>query len=452
MTKVLIGDVTSNKVQSALKSSANTAKEIMSKIENFVGESSKLLVGEGYNNIRVRLLEYYNGLRNHINICEALSSGVDNTNGIMSAFMEDYSELDDDNLPELKSNLAEAKSHLNWLESCYTVEKYNEVTQQLESYQVRNGTDAEIGAYKEIILEIEKKIHKLEALAPTDNSAYNTISDIETQLVTHILFLSQLQLLTSSGASIQDIAQYKVTVTGINELLDNLFYHLGTIGSLHGISYEEVKMLADKFRFYFGDPVCSECGDHLYFYSQRGYYDEDGNLIEWDGSGIDVAGKGCSITCQAAILSSLYGYEVTPEDIASLIDDEYYDGDSGTTVEKAISKNGGYNYGYSEGHMSTLDNCLDNGGAAKISVKNGDHWVAVLGKLEMGDQTFYIVNDPLSKNPTQDCLWTKGDFESYIGVGNRGNSPKGVSPQVRFYSPYGTTIDSKGNINYGTSL
>ena len=450
MTKVLKVDVTNKTLYSALKESSNKCKEVMAKIDEFVADSTDVLVGEGYNNIRGRLLQYYNALRNQSDLCNTLAEGIISCDSSMSEFMEDYSELDDELLPELESNLAQIKSHLAWLESYTTQEFFDEKAGEMKTIQKRNGTDSEIASFQGIMLELEKKINKLRALAPTDASIYGRISDLETDIDSHILLLASINLLENSGARIADIAnKYKAAVGNIKDLLDHLFYFYneGDLSHLYNISVDDLMFLVTSFRFSTGDPEVSVCGKTIYFYSQKGYYDEDGNLIPWD-SDVNIAKDGCSIASTATILSSLLGRPVTPEEVAQFFDSNYEE-DKGGKVATELSSKGDYDYGYCEGSMSGLNDCLANGGAAKIAVAGGAHWVAVVGSVEIDGQTFYVVNDPWNENPSSDCLWTLGDLQGYAydpdkrcNTGEKGQT----SFAVEFYSPPGTTVDVDGNI------
>ncbi len=453
MTKVLKVDVTNKNIHNSLNVSSLKCKEIMNKIEIFVDASKDILVGEGYNNIRGRLLQYYNALRNQVELSNTLAEGVLSCDSSMSEFMEDYNELDDELLPELENNLNQIRSHLTWLESYTTEEYFDEKIGEMVSIQKRNGTDSEIASYQEIMLELEKKINKLRALAPTDASIYSRISDLESQIDSHILLLSSIDLLTNSGARIEEIAnKYKIAVGNIKDLLDHLFYFYneGKLSHLYNISMEDVVYLISNFRFSTGDAEVHTCGNTIYFYSQKGYYDENGNYVEWP-SDVNISKSGCSIASHAAILSSLLGRSVTPTEVAAFFDANYVE-DNGGRVASAVNSDGGYDTGYAVGGLSSLDNCLANGGAAKIAVNGGGHWIAVLGSVEINGQTFYIVNDPYNENPSSDCLWTMGDIDSYASSPSGRASQKNTVGMVEFYSPPGTTIDGKGNINYGTSI
>ena len=88
MTKVLKVDVTNKNIHNSLNASSIRCKEIMNKIEEFVDTSNDILVGEGYNNIRGRLLQYYNALRNQVELSNTLAEGVLSCDSSMSEFID----------------------------------------------------------------------------------------------------------------------------------------------------------------------------------------------------------------------------------------------------------------------------------------------------------------------------------------------------------------------------
>ena len=462
MTCIYSSDVTTSDMPIKLIDVYENSKKLESKIEEFIQSSKDVLVGQGYNNIRGRLLKFCSALKMQANLCEELSKGILTTNGMMEAYMEDYSYLDDSLIPEVRSSIAEAKSHLDWLESYTTYEKFNENTGLMEEYRKRNGTDAQIASYQEIILELEKKLAKLEGLVPADNNAFRNVEDLDSKIDSYILLLSQMNLLFDTEDKIKLLSlKYRQSVGGLTELINNIYYQLGEIKYLHDISYDDVKKLISDFVFMSGSPSYVTCGDQVFFYSQHGYYDENGNLIPWptnsyvDSKGnlinVDISENGCSIASVASIISSFLGREVTPSEMADIVlqfEQRSYGSDKGGKVANAISQSEqGFNFGYTLGSYGDLDNCLENGGAAEVAVGGGDHWVAVLGKVEIDGTTYYIVNDPYSNNPSQDCLWTQADFTGY-NFGERETGHSGNPTMVYFFSPEGTTIDEHGNITH----
>ena len=132
----------------------------------------------------------------------------------------------------------------------------------------------------------------------------------------------------------------------------------------------------------------------LIYYSQRGYYDQNGSFHRWQSSwGKDIASSGCGPTSMAACLANMLNDPtITPTTIANMLN--YDDNVGGTYVKKAAQK-----YGLDETHEIGLDktkmnNFLRNNGTMIVAVNNGGHYVAVVGIDDSSNPPKYIVNDP----------------------------------------------------------
>ena len=132
----------------------------------------------------------------------------------------------------------------------------------------------------------------------------------------------------------------------------------------------------------------------LIYYSQRGYYDQNGQFHKWQSNwGKDIASSGCGPTSMAACLANMLNDPtITPVTIANML--KYDDNVGGTYVIKAAQ-----HYGLDESHKIGLDkdkmnNFLRNNGKMIVAVNGGGHYVAVVGINDSTNPPTYIVNDP----------------------------------------------------------
>lgn len=132
----------------------------------------------------------------------------------------------------------------------------------------------------------------------------------------------------------------------------------------------------------------------LIYYSQKGYYDQNGQFHRWQSSwGKNIASSGCGPTSMAACLANMLNDpSITPTTIANMLN--YDDNIGGTYVRKAAE-----HYGLDQTHTIGLDqtkmnNFLRNNGKMIVAVNNGGHYVAVVGIDDSSNPPKYIVNDP----------------------------------------------------------
>ena len=146
-----------------------------------------------------------------------------------------------------------------------------------------------------------------------------------------------------------------------------------------------------------GDGATLQTLEHkgqLVYYSQRGYYDQNGQFHRWQSSwGKDIASSGCGPTSMAACLTNMLNDpSITPSTIANMLN--YDDNVGGNYVKKAAD-----HYGLDQTHQIGLDkekmnNFLRNNGKMIVAVNNGGHYVAVVGIDDSSNPPKYIVNDP----------------------------------------------------------
>ena len=132
----------------------------------------------------------------------------------------------------------------------------------------------------------------------------------------------------------------------------------------------------------------------LVYYSQRGYYDQNGQFHRWQSSwGKDIASSGCGPTSMAACLTNMLNDPtITPSTVANMLN--YDDNVGGNYVKKVAD-----HYGLDQTHNIGLDkdkmnNFLRNDGKMIVAVNGGGHYVAVVGIDDSSNPPKYIVNDP----------------------------------------------------------
>ena len=151
-------------------------------------------------------------------------------------------------------------------------------------------------------------------------------------------------------------------------------------------------------------------GRELYYFSQKGYYDENNNWVPsgWDGLVPDSAwGKlisqsGCSNSSSSAVISTLTGEMVTPNEIEALYKNS--SANIGGNFASAVFPEYGLDYsanvafnGKDESGELLRDNVLENGGAIIRSLGK-DHYLSVLAIDNTGPEKMYFVADSADAN------------------------------------------------------
>ncbi len=339
--------------------------------------------GAAYGAIRARLSNYSSLMKTVINTSKYLKEDVIGANSAMVAFMEEYSMLNDAQIDEIENDIR-----------CLERDR-DECYKRIEAAQYDISIDVSsilsyLNFINEKLPELKKKLDKLKLLQPTDSINYNSIN-------TNFSDITQ----STSGA-------YAVSSAGLG---------------------------------------FTTCGNNLFFFSQLGWVDKDGNVLE-DKTGIytahinqwnyindkknwsfDIKSSGCNITSFASILSSLTGQIYTPTEISSLLNvDEKNQKNTPKTIYMTDKSQQGWKWTESLliNHPELGVNCeygdskglaynLRQGGAAMVCVNGGKHWVAVLGIDDKGN---CIVCDPNQKNPYSTSTW-KIDESGKITDGNQ---------------------------------
>lgn len=140
------------------------------------------------------------------------------------------------------------------------------------------------------------------------------------------------------------------------------------------------------------------------FYNQKGYY-KDGVLHQWPTKWTKtIAGSGCGPTSMAACLANMLGDpSITPTTIADMM--KHDDNIGGNFVGKVANKYGVQQTCEYKLTPERMNKCLRNGGTMLVAVKDGGHYIAVLGINDKTNPPTYIVNDP-NNAKTSSQYWT----------------------------------------------
>ena len=166
-------------------------------------------------------------------------------------------------------------------------------------------------------------------------------------------------------------------------------------------------------------------GEPIYYY-QKGYFDEQGNLHEWESTwGKSISESGCGPTSMASILATLFGdRSITPPTIA---DEMKYDQNIGMKFVAPACKKYGLDFSGTP-HLSheNVDTFLQNNGKIMVAINEGRHYIALLGINNSTNPPTYIVCDPNDRN-TATKVWKWNDFAAHT--------------QTMFIAPPGKTVE-----------
>ena len=162
---------------SLLQNLSQESIQMCEKISSFIEQSKQSLVGGGYDAVRTKLSLYIDAFKIQSQVYNNLYSNIISSNNSMSNFMEGYTELDDSKLDEIKANLIDAKSTLNYLTS-YRITNRSEMEEDenISPIYQRNGSSELINFYSSTINELEKICEKLVQLQEKDNQYFSNIS------------------------------------------------------------------------------------------------------------------------------------------------------------------------------------------------------------------------------------------------------------------------------------
>ncbi len=463
MTKIVQMELssTSNYIIDKMNTINDRNSRICNSINNFIANSKAMLKGNAYDTIRTRLGILSDMLASLSPLNEEFNNGIKSANEGVAEYMEDYDVLDDKDLPELKARFNELISAKNQLEA--EINSYIDLRKNRDPYSYYKEVDlselqSRLTELNVEILEIKRKIAKLEGLNGADAEGFSKYKYINSK------YLAIENIINSnSGAYVDNNTYYEPNATTC-----------------------------------YNDYFSTE----LFFYSQAGIYDGNGKLIDDPTSSqsakkslntwLDTAGgedvdvniieAGCSITSYAAVLSSMLGRPVSPEDVAMFLQKNgYKNGGFYESFTNENSEDFGINamwYSKSEKigddytgnqvgntyiseHKGTkkidaINDTLNNGGSVMVAVEyNGTkamHWVSVLGIDNSTNPPTYIVNDPYSTDPYAERKW---QYDGY-SFNPEGNNKYGeMSDQIILFNTnepkYSISSKSEQHIKVGYS-
>ncbi|MGM9877424.1 MAG: hypothetical protein ACI33S_02125, partial [Bacilli bacterium] len=194
LPSAVAGKVYKSEVESALSGGlhANFASEIESakstktQIDNFASAIGSSLKGEAWNKVKNNLNNYSNLMDERIDSANTLEEAMKEALTLVLEYMEDYDELDDSKLPEIRDILEKIKEEIenaNMVINKTVVQeetdengKVKKYTRYMYSQESRNKAREYIVWAEEEIIKIEKEIVKLEGLAEIMRRALDIVN------------------------------------------------------------------------------------------------------------------------------------------------------------------------------------------------------------------------------------------------------------------------------------
>lgn len=359
-----------SKMVNLIKSSSDTCRGLSNEITSFINNTKTSLVGNGYDGIRDKLSLYVDIINKQATIGENLIANIQAANNTMLNFMEGYSMLDDSKIPEIETKISEIETMLVWLKS------YSDET------HTTNGTASEIASWEAMLKEFKELLEKLKALDPTDAMAYALMSSVEGDIINFGTALGNLKIPNYDG-TYSTITSSSLT-DKINDLIESKKTPSTTGTNTSGS----------------GSKSTTTTRTGYITYSQKGYYDKNGKWHKWgyknNGWGKSIYESGCGPTSLASCLATMFqDSRITPSVIASLMTSSGQNNNFG--FAKICSKFG-LNYSTKGGGLGSkdssgnlrLNNFLRNGGTIVLSVRDGGHYISIVGITSDGK---YVVND-----------------------------------------------------------
>ncbi len=360
-----LSSANNSKMVNLINSCGETSSNLINEINAFINDTQTTLTGGGYEGVRAKLALYVDVISKQKAIGTNLVANIQAANNTMLNFMEGYSMLDDSKIPEIETKIREIETMIAWLKT------YSEET------GTTNGTASEIAGWEGLLKELNKLLEKLKALASTDAYAYALMSSVEGDIISFGTALGNVKLPNYDGT------------------FSNLCSHnlKSKIDDLIEINKTPTTTSSSSTK------TGSSTGNRIISYSQKGYYDKNGRWRQWgyknNGWGKKIYESGCGPTSLASCLATMFqDSRITPSVIASLMTSSGQNNGFGFAK---ICNRFGLNYGLKDGLGSKdskgnlkINNFLKNGGTIVLSVRDGGHYISILGMTSDGK---YIVND-----------------------------------------------------------
>ena len=173
--KVVKGDLSSIKTQ-ALNDEVADAEKAIEALDSFMGAigPGTKLTGEAYNTIKEQLANYKSLMEQRKTLASNMKSAIDSALISMENYMEGYSELDTDELEDIKASISTAESSLSGAQS--------RLDDAGLTAREKGDIQSTINYYTNQLTELRNKKEKLDGLEDADSSAWAGLADVSGDL------------------------------------------------------------------------------------------------------------------------------------------------------------------------------------------------------------------------------------------------------------------------------
>jgi hypothetical protein len=219
----------------------------------------------------------------------------------------------------------------------------------------------DINRLYEIYHELNRQYQKIDGLAAADASAFSKIETVN-----------------------MDIENYSNAIRKVQIGWSNAFYNLGH-------------------------------RDVLY-YDQRGYYNENGEFVEWQSRwNKSIKKAGCGPTSCATVFGTMFhDSTITPSTIANLMADRHKSNIGGGFISY-ISTIFGANCKTARFSADAIEDVIKSGGGFIGSANNGDHFISVTDVVYIDGTRYFVLCDSwpeFNGNRTEPTLITEDELKS----------------------------------------
>lgn len=178
-----------SKITSALEKDIEDCTALNGALDSFIGAIGKKesLSGASYDAVKGKLESYKSIVTQRQQAAQTLSSAIKSSVQTMKSYINGYTKLDDSELDTIRQNYNNALAEINNIKN--TAEKVLTPEQKSRISYLDNEAD-----------KLAKLIDKLENLAPTDASAYASITGAESSingLASNVNGMTPIQVNTS---------------------------------------------------------------------------------------------------------------------------------------------------------------------------------------------------------------------------------------------------------------
>lgn len=191
--KVYKSELTLSQTAALLDNEVSDTDKVINAINNFVTTSTSTLRGEAYDAARKKIESYISILEQRKSLAKELSQAISSALSSMSAFMGEYSELDDSQIVEIKTEINNINSTMEQI-----TYSYNQAI--ASGTEVNYNINSVLSPYITAGQELSKLLEKLLILGAIDDMAYAGIESVAS-------------LTASYSATINSIEETSIEVT-----------------------------------------------------------------------------------------------------------------------------------------------------------------------------------------------------------------------------------------------